>query len=143
MKLRVGLLALSLIISAAFLTCKKEDRISPANPIINTIVMPGDWKITLFNESSTDKSGKFKLYTFRFNTNGSISAIINGSTINGAWTYAKDKDQEKIIIYFAGTPLNDLNDDWRIISQTSTNLELQHAPGENDGINYLTFSKVN
>lgn len=142
MKIRGGLLALLLIISAAFSNCKKEDQISPTNTIIYMIDMPGEWNITQFNENSLEKANKFKAYTFKFNTNGTISAIINGSTTNGAWTLAKEKDYMKIIIYFPDAPLKDLNDDWRIISQTSTTFELQHHPGENDGINYLTFHRI-
>jgi hypothetical protein len=139
MKMRVGFFALLLIISAAFSVCKKEDQISPSNAIISTIVIPGEWKITLFNELSIDKTSKFKWYSFKFNTNGTITAV-NGSTkVNGAWSTVKEGEKTKIIIYFSEAPLNDLNDDWRIINHTSTTLELEHFPAENDGINFLTF----
>lgn len=141
MKIRVGFLALLLIVSAAFSGCKKEDQISPSNAIINSIVIPGEWKITLFNELSLDKTNKFKWYSFRFNTNGTITAINGTTKVNGAWSTVKDGEKMKIIIYFSTTPLNDLNDDWRVVKQTSTTLELEHFPAENDGINFLTFQR--
>jgi hypothetical protein len=141
MKIRVGFFALLLIISAAFSGCKKEDQISPSNTIINTIVIPGEWKIASFNELSIDKTSKYKAYSFKFNTNGTIIAINAASQINGAWSTVKDGDKMKIIIYFSSVPLNDLNDDWRIVNQTSDTLELEHFPAENDGANYLTFQR--
>jgi hypothetical protein len=139
MKIRGGLLALLLIISAAFSNCKKEDQISPVNTIINSVVIPGEWKITAFNELGSDKANKFTAYSFRFNTNGTIVANDGKSSVNGAWSTMRDKDHLKIIIYFSSPPLDDLNDDWRIVNQTSNTLELEHYPTENDGVNYLTF----
>lgn len=141
MKMKGRFLALLLIISVAFSNCKKEDRISPSNAIINTVVVPGDWKIALFNELSTDKTSKFKWYSFKFNTNGTITAINGSSSVNGAWSTVREGKIRKIIIYFSSAPLDDLNDDWRVVNQTSTTLELEHFPAENDGINYLTFQK--
>lgn len=141
MKIRIGFLALLLIISVAFLTCKKEDQISPSNAIINTIVIQGEWKIALFNELSIDKTSKFKWYSFKFNSNGTITALNGASSINGAWSSANDGDKKKIIIYFSEVPLNDLNDHWRVVNQTSATIELEHFPAENDGINYLTFQR--
>ncbi len=141
MKSKVGFLALILIISTAFSGCKKDDHISPSNAIINTIVIPGDWKVGFFNKNSSDETSRFKEYSFRFNNNGTISAIKNGTTINGAWSTTKDKDRLKMIIYFSEPLLDRLNGDWRVENQTSTTLEMQHFPGENDGIDYLTFQK--
>jgi hypothetical protein len=141
MKTKVGLLALLLIISAAFSNCKKEDQITPLNTIINSVVIPGEWKITSFNELSTDKTDKYKTYSFKFNTNGTIIANTMGSSANGAWSTVHDKDHLNMIIYFATSPLNDLNDNWQIVSQTDSVLALQHHPSANDGVNYLTFHR--
>ena len=141
MKSKVGVLALLLIISAVFSECKKEDQISPSNTIINTIVMPGDWRVSKLVKHSADETNQLKSYVFKLNTNGTIVAVKNGVAVNGAWSTARDGDHLKLTIYFSGAPLNELNNDWRVMNQTNTTIELQYFRGENDGIDFLTFQQ--
>lgn len=99
--------------------------------------------ITRYIEDSVDKSGEFTNYSFIFSSVGSIDALFEGDTINGTWTVAKNDSIPKIIIDFgnAEEPLEQLNEDWIIVSESEDKIELKDISGVNGSIDYLTFEK--
>lgn len=135
---------LLIIILAGFISCKKSSNspIIPSNPI-STIVQQGNWKITLFSSNGTDETTNFSGYSFKFNSNGTITAVKGASTVSGTWSKGVDDSQPKLLINFGVTPsFDELTDDWHITSQNTLKIVLIDVSGGGGGTDYLTFEKI-
>jgi hypothetical protein len=139
MKNKITLLVLSLIISVTFSNCKKEDRVSPNNT--SSVISQGDWKVSSFNDSGKDETSHFAGYSFRFDDKGQLIATKSGSSVSGTWSTGKDDSHTELIINFPSAPLNELNEDWHVLSQSSSSMELEHVSGGNGGTDKLTLQK--
>lgn len=108
----------------------------------NTIVN-GAWRVTLFSEDGSNQTSQFSNYDFVFGTNGTITANNGSNTMNGTWTTGTDDSTPKFIINFSVTngPFEEISEDWRILSTTSTKIELKHVSGGDGSIDLLTFEK--
>ena len=104
------------------------------------IVGQGTWKVTLFNDSGNEETQNFAGYNFTFNSNGTIAAVKNASTVNGTWNTGSDDSQNKLILDFGTTvQFSELNEDWVILEQTASKIRLEHVSGGNGGTDLLTF----
>ncbi|HNL06471.1 MAG: hypothetical protein JNM36_02070 [Chitinophagales bacterium] len=136
------LLATVLSFTFSFSSCTNDDDSSDDNSPINTSQLTGNWKITLFSEDGDDETYYFTNNVFVFNSNGTVTTTHNGSTINGTWTTGTDDSQSKFILNFGTTtPFDELNDDWHVLSQTATKIELEDVSGGNGGTDILHFTK--
>jgi hypothetical protein len=112
----------------------KTTAISTMDPSL----LNGTWHVSyLFDKK--DKTNKFIGYSFVFNTNGTVN-ITGPTTLNGTWTTNTSKT--KFILSLGTTkPVSELNEDYAIISQSSTQLKLTHVSGGNGGTSFLTLEK--
>ncbi|MES2565838.1 MAG: hypothetical protein V4565_03165 [Bacteroidota bacterium] len=142
--------ALLLIVSVAFLSCKKQDPPSPVMPNFtetevtstsNPTFTRGQWKVDLFQESNTDETANYLGYLFMFKEDGNVLATKNNDSIIGTWSSIKGSDHMKFRISFPSSPLSELNDDWDIKNETYTNLKLEHISGGNNETDHLTFGR--
>lgn len=120
---------------------------------IENIVESGNWRITNFIDSGKNETSDFTGYDFLFNSDGSLIATNGTNTIDGTWSITDDSssssssssdDDIDFNIFFPVPDTNDfedLNDDWDIISSTSTKIELIDMSGGNGGTDNLTFEK--
>lgn len=116
---------------------------------IENIVESGTWRITNFIDSGENETSDFTGYDFLFNSDGSLIATNGTDTLNGTWSITDDSssssdDDIDFNIFFPVPDTNDfedLNDDWDIISSTSTKIELIDISGGNGGTDNLTFEK--
>ena len=146
--IRNKFLALLLITSVAFLSCKKEDPIPPYRPPITNTSMTtnnptfnrGQWRITLFQESASDQTNDFSGYMFVFNSNGIIHVTKDSTTINGNWSFEKENDKQEFLIKFSSSPLNELNNNWKVKGETFNELRLENIV-ENGEADHLTFRR--
>lgn len=133
-------------------SCTKPDNTPSINNQSQTQVednvQTGEWIITKFIDSGEDETNHFAGYNFTFKSNGSIVAINGSNTFNGSWSIDDSNsnddslDDLDFIIYFNLTnDFEDLNEDWDLVSQTSTKIELIDVSGGNGGTDYLTFEK--
>lgn len=111
----------------------------------------GTWRITNFNDSGQDETSDFNGYNFSFNSDGTLVATNGSNTVNGTWSVTDDSnsnddsssnDDIDFNIFFPVPDSNnfeDLNDDWDIISTSSTKIELIDISGGNGGTDMLTF----
>lgn len=138
-------------------SCSSDD--DSGNPIdnsqqitqIETIAESGTWRITNFNDSGQNETSHFIGYDFTFNSDGSLIADNSSITVNGTWSITNDSsssssssDDIDFNISFSvpdGHDFQDLNDDWDIVSTTSTRIELIDISGGNGGTDMLTFEK--
>lgn len=140
--------ALLLIASVAFLSCKKQDPLSPIKPVTSTTTTNnptftrGQWVVELFQEDSTDETSNFRGYLFTFNSDGTVLAKKdNSNAVTGTWSTVKGSATMKFKISFPSDPLSKLNEDWDVKNETYTDLKLEHVSGGNGGTDYLTFSR--
>lgn len=127
----------------AITSCKKDDNSSSNSAsVLNSTVQQGSWKITYYNDSGNDETGHYNGYAFQFNSGGTVTATKAGNTVNGTWSSGNDDSTLKLILNFTTAPFNELNDDWHVIQQNSTQIKLEDVSGGNGGIDYLTFVKI-
>ena len=117
---------------------------------IENIVESETWRITNFIDSGENETSDFTGYDFLFNSDGSLIATNGNDTLDGTWSITDDSssssgdDDIDFNIFFPVPDTNDfedLNDDWDIISSTSTKIELIDISGGNGGTDNLTFEK--
>jgi hypothetical protein len=142
--------ALLLITSVSFLSCKKQDPLPPITPAANSTTgtstnnptfTRGDWKIALFQEGAADETTNFRGYLFTFESNGHVLAKKDNTAIVGDWSTVKESDGMKFIINFPGGQLSELNGDWKVKSETYTDLRLEHVSGGDGSVDYLNFER--
>jgi hypothetical protein len=140
MKTLSKLLVIAGLFMMAFASCKKDDNSSSPS---STVVTQGQWKVTLFSENGVVETSKFSNYVFTFNTNGTVSAVRSGSTVNGSWSDGNDDSQHKLILNFASpADFTEISDDWHILQESSSKIELEDVSGGNGGTDLLTFEKI-
>lgn len=140
-------LSLTLLLAA----CDQDDDNSSAGNSLSaqqlqTTVSTGDgWQITSFVDSGVDETAYFSGYTFNFLSNEVVEAISSSNTVTGTWSVSEDDDSPSDIdfnLFFSLTnEFEELNDDWDILSQSATKLELIDVSGGNGGTDYLTFER--
>ena len=120
---------------------------------IVTIAQSGTWRITNFNDSGQNETSDFNGYDFSFNADGSLVATNGSNSLTGTWSVTDDSnssddsssdDDIDFNIFFPVPESNDfedLNDDWDIVSTSSTRIELMDVSGGNGGTDMLTFEK--
>ncbi len=125
--------------------CSSDDDASN-NPSISQVVTnvsSGTWRVTLFSEGGVNQTSDFAGYNFTFAANNVVTAENGSSTVLGTWITGTDDSTLKMILSFdvlAG-PFEEISEDWRILSSTSTKLELRHVSGGDGSIDLLTFQK--
>lgn len=114
---------------------------------VGNTVESGTWRISNFIDSGENETSDFTGYNFSFNSDGSLVAANGTDTLTGTWSVTDDSSSESNIdfnIFFPVPDTNDfedLNDDWDIISYTSTKIELIDISGGNGGTDNLTLEK--
>ncbi|MBF6641121.1 hypothetical protein IVB69_06490 [Flavobacterium sp. J49] len=105
------------------------------------VLTSGTWYISYYFEDDDDETSDFNGYTFTFNSNGTSTALRNGVTTNGTWSTFVDSGQNKLDLIFNGINLDEIEDDWRIIEYSNTQIRLKDVSGGDGSIDYLTFTK--
>lgn len=115
---------------------------------LENTVQSGTWRITGFIDSGENETSDFTGYNFSFNSDGSLVATNGTDTLTGTWSVTDDSsssdDDIDFNIFFPVPDTNDfedLNDDWDVISHTSTKIQLIDISGGNGGTDNLTFEK--
>jgi len=146
------MLSLTLITGA----CSSDDNGINTNNNAETIqavknaVVSGTWIITYFFDTDHEETNNYSGYNFTFNSNGVLTATNGTNTYNGTWSVTDSSsdddssgpDDIDFNIFFATpTEFADLSDDWDIVLNTSTKIELIDISGGNGGTDNLTFEK--
>ena len=119
-------------------SCKKDS----VSANVSTTIQNGSWKISLFNDSGNDETNHYTGYSFNFGSGGAVSASNGSSSVSGSWSTGTDDSQNKLNLNFGDNGnFGDLSDDWHIISESTTKIELEDVSGGNGGTDLLTFVK--
>jgi hypothetical protein len=136
----IKILALGLMSMALVTACKKDEKISPSNS--STVLQDSNWKVTLFSEEGVNETSYFSGYTFDFMDGGVVKATSGSNTVNGTWATRDDSGKTKLDLNFDDVNnFDELDEDWEILTQSSTKIELKHVSGGNGGTDLLTFEK--
>ena len=128
----------ALLAATCITGCKKENFTNQARALIQT----GAWKVALFKEDSNDETHHFTGYAFHFLEEGTVIATKGNHTLNGTWGTGNDDSSNKFELFFEETPFDELNEDWKITSVTSSLIKLEHISGGNGGTDILHFEKM-
>ena len=135
---KLFLAALIPLVISLFSSCKKDS----VSANVSTTIQNGSWKISLFNDSGNDETNHYTGYSFNFGSGGAVSASNGSSSVSGSWSTGTDDSQNKLNLNFGDNGnFGDLSDDWHIISESSTKIELEDVSGGNGGTDLLTFVK--
>lgn len=144
----VLLLTCSALFTMTSCSNSSDDAASLTPTVIQNTVQEGDWRITSYIDSGKDETSHFSGYFFSFSNNGAISATNSSVTYAGTWSITDSNsnddspgDVDFNILFNLGNNFDDLSEDWQVISQTSTKIELKHVSGGNGGTDFLTFEK--
>lgn len=111
------------------------------NQTFAAVLTSGTWYISYFTEDDDNETTYFNGYNFTFNTNGTATAVKNGVATTGTWSTYIDSGDNKLELSFNGNALDEIEEDWRIIEFSATQIRLKHVSGGNGGTDYLTFTK--
>lgn len=110
---------------------------------IRNIAMGGPWNVALYQEGEMDMTASYAGMDFNFSTMYQVEVSVNADPIaNGIWRVLRDSEEGlKFYINFdTGDDLAELTEDWKVVSITSTRIELKD---ENDdgSVDTLVFEK--
>lgn len=106
-----------------------------------TILTDGSWRIDSFIEDSEDHTSNWQDYAFVFNPNGTLTATRGASILTGTWhTDTDDGELELNLQLNVGDPLDEINEDWTVISYNSSTIEL--SDDDDDDSSQLIFKKI-
>jgi hypothetical protein len=126
-------------------TCSNDDSSSdsPSTSQITTNTTSGAWRVTFYQEDGSTQTSDFSGYNFSINSNGIITAVNGTTTKTGTWSTYTDSGYSKFDILFSDLdgPFESISEDWKVLSSTTSKLELKHISGGDGSIDYLTFEK--
>ena len=98
------------------------------------------WFVSSYLDDGVDDTASFNGFTFTFYSSGTAEAL-NGSTmLNGTWA-SLNNGVELALNFGTTVPLDELNDEWDVVSITSNQIELQDMSGGGGGTDTLILTK--
>ncbi|MDO1500561.1 hypothetical protein Q2T40_10510 [Winogradskyella maritima] len=140
-------------------TCSEDDDDGSPNDNAMLIaqvtadVQSGTWRVTSYIDSGVDETNDFNGYDFTFSANGTLTATNGTTTKSGTWSVtdssnssddSNDDNDVDFNIAFSvpeSDDFDDLNDDWDLIANSSTQIQLRDVSGGDGSVDTLTFAK--
>lgn len=102
-----------------------------------------DWKISFYSDKSKVETDDYSEYIFSFESTGKIIASNDEDIFAGRWKEGYDDSKSKFFISFDKPyELEEISEDWEIISTSDKKLELYHKSGKDGHESFLTFEKI-
>jgi hypothetical protein len=134
-----------LLLVTLFISCSKDDNTSPSDLTtqLQTNVIVGTWRVSAYSENGVNKTSSFNGYNFTFTNSAAVSASNGIVTVPGTWlTGVEDSTPKLYLDFFASSGVfEEISEDWRIQSVSSTSISLRHVSGGDGSIDLLTFTK--
>jgi hypothetical protein len=99
----------------------------------------GEWTIFLYSENGVNQTDKgYSEYTFTFNGEGGLNARISSLSVNLPGIYEMQKvDKTPVMKITIQSPLESLNEDWEIVDQNKSKVELRTTNTTNKRMVFL------
>lgn len=138
MKTTTQLLALVLIATST--ACSKaDDSASTANQsaTLKQEIITDTWIVSSYIDKGKNETSEYNGYTFTFSDNGTLTANTSGMTFTGTWRIGSNHngsddsgnqsdDDNKLIITISGNyQMDELNDDFLIVSISASEIVLK------------------
>lgn len=106
---------------------------------LGNILVDGSWIVSSYLDDGIDETATFTNYNFNFDVSGTVEAN-NGNPVNGTWSFFESSN--KLILNF-GTDitLEELNDDWDVVTSTETQVDLISVSGGDGTTDTLILTK--
>ena len=111
----------------------------PGNQDLGNVLIDSTWLVASYVDSGDDETSDFEGYRFDFIDDGTI-VVTNGSSSTGTWS-VRDSGSELVLDFGTNSPLDELNDEWDVISFNNDRVELQDISGGGGGTDTLIFEK--
>ncbi len=112
------------------------------NDDLSSILVDGLWFVASYMEDTDDQTANYAGYELDFNMDGSVSASNGSTTNNGTWTVFSGGNQ-MTLNFGTDLPFEEFNDDdWDVISVSSTEVVIQDVSGGGGGTDTLTLQKL-
>ena len=116
-------------------------------------IQQGTWVVSSYIDNGNYETMDFTAFRFTFNQDGSLQVmdLLSSSTnqFAGQWSITDSNSNDDSIddldfnvTFNVGNKLDDLTDDWDIVSQSETEIKLVDVSGGNGGTDYVTFTKI-
>nr|WP_321243164.1 hypothetical protein [uncultured Psychroserpens sp.] len=112
------------------------------NDDLEAILTDGLWIVASYTEDADDQTSDYAGYELDFNMDGSVSASNGPNTNNGTWQVLSAGNQ-MALDFGTNMPFEEFNDDdWDVISVSSTEVVIQDVSGGGGGTDTLTLQKL-
>ena len=119
---------------------------------ITKISTDGTWIISSYIDDGDDETNDFSTFRLNFLTGGVLNGTdllsSSSSPYEGTWSLTDSNSNDDSLDdldfnmnFNVGNKLDDLSDDWDIISYTDTEIKLIDVSGGGGGTDYLTLTK--
>ena len=106
---------------------------------LDDLLTEGTWYVATYLDDGDNETGDYLGYNLTFNTDGTVIAD-NGTQIFGTWMVLNNGN--KLLLDFGTSmPFDEFNDDWDVLSATSTQIDLQDVSGGGGGTDTLILAK--
>jgi len=144
----VNSIVLIFLISTLYSCSDTNDDLNSIEDKIEQDIVSGTWIITKFIDSGNDETSDYNNYNFSFNSDSSLIANTSNNSYTGTWNISDSNSNDDSVddldfnIHFS-TPddLEELSEDWSILTNSAKKIELIHVSGGNGGTDLLTFEK--
>ena len=112
------------------------------NDDLTAILSDGLWIVASYTEDTNDQTANYNGYQLNFNSNGTVEANNGSNTNNGTWMVISSGNQ-MILDFGTAIPFEEFNDDdWDVISVSTTAVTIQDVSGGGGGTDTLTLQKL-
>lgn len=112
------------------------------NDDLEAILTDGLWIVASYTEDADDQTSDYAGYVLDFNMDGTVSASNGSNTNNGTWSVFSSGNQ-MTLDFGTDIPFDEFNDDdWDVISVSSTQVIIQDVSGGGGGTDTLTLQKL-
>lgn len=112
------------------------------NDNLEDILTDGLWFVASYVEDSDDQTSNYAGYELDFNIDGTVTASNGSNTNNGNWAVISGGNQ-MVLNFGTDLPFEEFNDDdWNVLSVSSTEVIIRDVSGGNGGTDTLTLQKL-
>jgi hypothetical protein len=132
---------LTLIVFGFLSSCTHDSDITDTPQGVTENVTSNTWKVGYYFDN-VDETSHFSGYIFTFDQNGTLTASNGSLSYSGTWASYTDDSTLKLELLFASPEyFQDISDDWHVVQQSESTIELQDVSGGDGSTKYLTFTK--
>jgi len=146
--MKTARLVLMIPVMLVAVSCSNNDDPANSAAAVENAVKAGTWRITRFEDSGNNETSTFSGYNFAFDANGTLTAGNGSNIFIGSWSVidGKSNDDNSNDMHFnidfnLNNSFEELSEDWRFVSYSSSKIELINVSGGNGGTDYLTFER--